>query len=822
MKPDISTRRVIIGAPRWWFTGPYIFAERLVRGLNAAGWDASILLTETNSLRANGDPEITISTDLPHELLPAGSDDTWGERWETLERYLEERAPCHYIMISDWRNNVIAPRLSNRVFLTGLVQADYSLEIEQCGRLGQFWNAIVAVSEPIQLAVSLRFQELIPRIVTIRNVVPCPNAPPLKANTGTLRIAYSGELRHRQKRLGDILTIARLLQERGVDFEINFLGDGVMREELERDSQDLQEAGLVKFLGRMDGDALMAELGKQHVIILTSDFEGLSIALLEGMSRGCVPVVSELPSQSFLIRHDDNALSAPVGNTEVFANHLESLASDPVLRSRLSAAAFRSVTVEGYREQDMVRQYTELFENIERSADEGRYRRNRQQISAPPLSIDGIDILPCNTAGDIDYLKNRPMWPEVTPAPSLEGVELPHLQSEKQLHLSEHKILFSIPAGQISGVDVFTIHMVRALRSRGLDARILGERTLANHLLGLGIPDDVPVEVNPGSKGSSWSERWNAMVGYFQKVGPSIYIPNYDYEFSGVIPMLPRHVRAICIAHSDDPAHYNQVARIGWSCDAVVAVSHSIAGHLERLMPGISSRMSVIPYGVKLGSKLRSDIPDSSLGTSAAPVKIFYCGRMVNEQKRCLDLVRVALELDRRGITFEMTLIGDGPERALMEELGQELIFRRVLWMPGKMPNHMVLELMKENHVFLLTSSFEGLPVSLLEAMSQGLVPVVSAIRSGIPELIQEGQNGFTASVGDINAFADWIEYIYHRPAERSNISSAACSTIVEGGYLLENMVDRYLELFNKVVKAPPVPRTVKMTSVSYLCNDFC
>lgn len=818
MNLDHSVRRVIIGVPRWQHAGPYIFAERLVRGLHAAGWEASILLTEVNTTWVHGEPQIPAPDDLPCDILPCGTDDTWGERWEALERYLEERAPCHYVMLHDWRNNVVAPRLSNRVFLTGLVQADYSLEIEQCGRLGQFWNAIVAVSEPIQLAVSLRFQEHIPRILTIRNVVSCPETLPKKATQGPLKIAYSGELRKHQKRLRDIISIARLLRDRGVDFEISFLGDGPIRSDLEDDSRDLQEARLVKFLGRLDSGKLMSELASNHVIILTSDFEGLSIALLEGMSRGCVPVVTELPSQSFLIRNGENSLTAPIGGIEIFAAHLESLASDPVLRSRLSAAAFRSVTVEGYREQDMVRQYTELFDNIERSADEGRYRRNRQQISAPPLSIDGIDILPCNTAGDIDYLKYRPMWPEVNLGKGeAHGVALSH-QAKRQVPLSDHKIIFSIPAGQISGVDVFTIHMVRSLRKMGLDARILGQRKLKNHPLGLGIPEDVPVDEHPGSLNIPRDQQFASMHAYFESSGPCIFIPNYDYEFSHLIPRLPSHVRAVCIIHSDDPAHYNQAIQIGWNCDAVVAVSHAIADHLRMVMPGISSRVKVIPYGIEVTNESRA----ASNPEAGGPLKIFYSGRMVRGQKRARDLVLVALELDRRGIPFEMTLVGDGPERSLMEELGQNLIFRRILWMPGKMPNHMALELMRQNDIFLLTSAFEGLPVSLLEAMAHGLVPVVSAIRSGVPELIQEGRNGFTAPVGDIKAFADRIEYLHHHPVERFNISSAACSTIVEGGYLLENMVDRYLELFHKVVKAPPVPRTGKMTSVSYLCNDFC
>ena len=102
-------------------------------------------------------------------------------RWEALVRYLEERAPCSYLMLHDWRNNVVASRLSDRVFLIGLIQADHELDYEQAGRLGHLWNAIVTVSDPLHFTLASRFPHLIPRIVTIRNAVPCLASVPIEA-----------------------------------------------------------------------------------------------------------------------------------------------------------------------------------------------------------------------------------------------------------------------------------------------------------------------------------------------------------------------------------------------------------------------------------------------------------------------------------------------------------------------------------------------------------------------------------------------------------------------------------------------------------------
>jgi glycosyltransferase involved in cell wall biosynthesis len=172
-------------------------------------------------------------------------------------------------------------------------------------------------------------------------------------------------------------------------------------------------------------------------------------------------------------------------------------------------------------------------------------------------------------------------------------------------------------------------------------------------------------------------------------------------------------------------------------------------------------------------------------------------------QKRVEDVIRIANLLDERQIPFEMTVIGEGSERWQCEAMGRKLILQRRLWFPGKLANADVLELLCQNDVFLLPSAFEGLPVSLLEAMSRGLVPVVSDIRSGIPELIRNGENGLIAPVGDIERFTDHLSELYHQPERRLQMSQAAFETICAGGYRLEDMTGRYLEMFNTVITQP-------------------
>jgi glycosyltransferase involved in cell wall biosynthesis len=61
--------------------------------------------------------------------------------------------------------------------------------------------------------------------------------------------------------------------------------------------------------------------------------------------------------------------------------------------------------------------------------------------------------------------------------------------------------------------------------------------------------------------------------------------------------------------------------------------------------------------------------------------------------------------------------------------------------------NAEVLALCAENDVFVFPTRFEEFPVALLEAMSTGLVPVVSDLPSGVPEVVSE-QTGFRIAIG--------------------------------------------------------------------------
>ena len=786
--------RVIAGLSHWTLTGPCVLTARLVRQLSKAGWDARILLTETGSGNVTWQPTpLERPADVQFDRLPAAYHDSWGMRWNALIRYLEERAPCIYLMSTDWRNNVVASRLSNGVRVIGCVHADTDLEYEQAARLGRHWNAIVAVNDPLHFKLAHRMPGLASRLVTIRTGVPVPPEMPQRRSPGRLRIAYAGELRASQKRLGDVVQIAHRLHERGTPFELTFIGDGPLRQDVEHRTRRLLAAGKVRFTGSLESDAVLHELAEHDVLLLTSDFEGPSLALLEAMSRGCVPVVTGLAEHSFLIEDGHNGFLVTVGDIEQFAHRLDRLAHDVDQRTAMGHAAFATIVKGGYQLETMVGAYVRLFDRVDGAANARAFVRPRGPLLPPPESVNGIPVLPGTYEGETDCVNEDPAWPNSAPVETRSASREPVSASRARGRpLSEYRLLISSPFGEISGVDVFCGHLLSGLRRRGVDARIVDSAPV-DLSRRLGLDSSVPVEHPIPRSNMTWPARWRCMVDYLEVQAPCIYIPNYDREHASVIPLLSDQVKVLTIVHSDDPAHYDLVMRVGPASNAIVGVSEAIVAHVRKLSPQLGGRAEMIPYGVSV-----TEDSTELLQRRDDVLRILYVGRLTAYQKRVLDLIEVARLIRNRGVRFELTVVGDGPAREDFLSLGRELLLSRQLRYIGTVPNTELPALYRTSDVLLMPSAFEGLSVAMLEAMAAGVVPVVSGIRSGVPDVIRPGCNGLVAPIGDVVTFADHLSYLCEHPDVRRAMGESARRTVIQQ-YRVETMVDKYVNLLEAI-----------------------
>ncbi|MBI2173787.1 MAG: glycosyltransferase [Candidatus Omnitrophica bacterium] len=139
----------------------------------------------------------------------------------------------------------------------------------------------------------------------------------------------------------------------------------------------------------------------------------------------------------------------------------------------------------------------------------------------------------------------------------------------------------------------------------------------------------------------------------------------------------------------------------------------------------------------------------------------------------------------------KLVILGDGPAREQLQKQIRELNLVGVEFM-GQVQD--VLPYLQRSGIFVLPSRSEGLPNALLQAMATGLACVATTV-GGIPEVIQQGGNGYLVAPGDPNALSERLLELLADPEKRHRMGLAARQT-VETHYTMDAMVERYLQCY--------------------------
>jgi N-acetyl-alpha-D-glucosaminyl L-malate synthase BshA len=163
--------------------------------------------------------------------------------------------------------------------------------------------------------------------------------------------------------------------------------------------------------------------------------------------------------------------------------------------------------------------------------------------------------------------------------------------------------------------------------------------------------------------------------------------------------------------------------------------------------------------------------------------------------KRVRDVVKTFARLSRQ-VPSRLVFVGDGPDRPeAAEEARQQGVSDRVVFL-GKQDS--VAEIMACADLLLLPSQNESFGLVALEAMASG-VPVVASQAGGLPEVVDDGETGFLAPVGDVEAMADGAIHVLRDQATWRRFSEAARQSAVER-YGVDIIIPHYERYYERIV----------------------
>ena len=280
--------------------------------------------------------------------------------------------------------------------------------------------------------------------------------------------------------------------------------------------------------------------------------------------------------------------------------------------------------------------------------------------------------------------------------------------------------------------------------------------------------------------------------------GPGVVVAN-DWIELALTSIYDSGRAVVAINHGDFDFYYDLAVRHRDTIDAFVTYTERMCHRLRQLLPG-SPRFD---FSVAVRGRYS--------GVGAAP----------GARPAAAALRRTAVEGQRhlRSAAHRSTAAGARasrccgpfrvPDRMRRSSRRTGPIGRDIRW-TGQQPKRDVLRLYEQHDVLVMPSRGEGLPVALLEGGAAALVPVVSDLASGIPEVVESGVSGYRAPVGDIGAFADAIAAL-DRDRHRLESMSAAVRDVVVRRFDATQRTVEYQRLFarwRELKRArPPHPR---------------
>lgn len=254
------------------------------------------------------------------------------------------------------------------------------------------------------------------------------------------------------------------------------------------------------------------------------------------------------------------------------------------------------------------------------------------------------------------------------------------------------------------------------------------------------------------------------------------HIHNHFVSASATVAMLAARLVGIPFSYTlHGPTDFVEPLR--WKIETKTAEAAFVAciSHYCRAQamffsdPSDWTKLHIVHCGVdpELYDRPRPNRPDE-------PFELLFVGRLA--RVKGLLVLFDALGRIKSGPTVRLTIVGDGPDRALLEEkarpLGEKVRFT------GYLSQDEVADRLTKTDVFVLPSFAEGVPVVLMEAMASR-VPVIATRVAGVSELVEEGVSGYLVSASDPESLARMIAEVSTSPSIRTRMGVAGREKVV-------------------------------------------
>ncbi len=308
------------------------------------------------------------------------------------------------------------------------------------------------------------------------------------------------------------------------------------------------------------------------------------------------------------------------------------------------------------------------------------------------------------------------------------------------------------------------------------------------------------IELNASTRTSEGRRR--SIRNAIRQVKPDVVVPHLLVDAIPAAAAMKREMDSLRLVVRCQEVYPPMLAdTIAWSpmIDAVVVVSRLLEKIVATMTDLPGDRILQAPGGVKPALARSPNGTRREEGT----IRIGYAGRL-DDDKRVMDLVPFCEALDSGGVSYRLDIVGGGSrEPELRNALAGQIADGKVRMAGFRNQEELYSEFYPNWEMFILFSPAEGVPVAVLEALTHGVVPVVSDFRGRQSEaLLRHGETGLVFPVGGAGTAASLVAELSQKKEWLRSLGEKGRQE-VDGRYTEELVVSSWAELLDFITTRP-------------------
>lgn len=366
------------------------------------------------------------------------------------------------------------------------------------------------------------------------------------------------------------------------------------------------------------------------------------------------------------------------------------------------------------------------------------------------------------------------------------------------------KILYVVTKSEIGGAQTHLMEVVHYMHHAGHDVSVVTGTIgwLTNELSAIDIDYEILPDLVREINLPKDIKTINSICHILEDKQPDIiHCHSSKAGIVGRIAGAIKNIPAVFTAH-------------GWAFTSGVSpVKRIIYAAIEHMMLGITKKViCVSEFDRQLAKRwflhnynrvvtVHNGIVDKTFNSNivreySLPLKLVSVARF-SHQKNNMELIKAVEQINKLySDNLQLNMVGDGP---LLSEAQAYVTLYKLendMYFLGSRTD--VDDILNQNDIFCLISNYEGLPISIIEAMRAGM-PIIASDVGGVNELVQDGVNGFLISRGNISELVEKLKYILDHK-ELIKFMGEASRKIYEEEYTADRMNQKILSVYNEVI----------------------